>query len=93
MAKDRARDPKRVPNLGISDPISHVRPMTQHETGILLHASDNATQQQYNDERTHELKTIKSGMYAKSVGKHVEFLNKDTPKETLKVDSNPVKVK
>lgn len=25
MAKDRARDPKRVPHLGISDPISHVK--------------------------------------------------------------------
>lgn len=25
MAKDRARDPKRVPSLGISDPISNVR--------------------------------------------------------------------
>ena len=27
MAKDRANDPKRIPNLGISDPISHVRTM------------------------------------------------------------------
>ena len=25
MAKDRARDPRRVPSLGISDPISHVK--------------------------------------------------------------------
>lgn len=28
MAKDRARDPKRVPSLGISDPISHVKVRT-----------------------------------------------------------------
>jgi hypothetical protein len=25
VAKDRARDPKRVPSLGISEPISHVK--------------------------------------------------------------------
>jgi hypothetical protein len=25
MAKDRAKDPKRIPNLGIDNPISHVK--------------------------------------------------------------------
>lgn len=95
MAKDRAKDPKRVPSLGISDPISHVRPMSQGETAMKLHLSDNSTQKQYNDERTHELKSIKNGMYAKSGGKHIDFLNKiaDERPETIKVNSNPAKGK
>ena len=36
MAKDRARDPKRVPSLGISDPISHVKVVKGSKHGMEL---------------------------------------------------------
>lgn len=96
MAKDRARDPKRVPSLGISDPISHVKVVApgEHRAENLKMDGD-TTYKRWNSNRTKRAERIKSGWMARK-GAELEAMGVPVhhkASEPVKISSDPAKGK
>ena len=92
MAKDRAKDPKRVPSLGISDPISHVSVMDPRHVNESYGVTPKNRQEkvkEYNDTQTRWASKTHSGELAKR-GADLTSVSKGS---VVKINSNPVKVK
>lgn len=92
MAKDRAKDPKRVPNLGISNPISHVSVMDPSHVDSSYGVTPANRQSQvkaYNDTQTRWAEKTHSGEFAKRAADMTTVSKGDT----VKINSNPVKGK
>jgi hypothetical protein len=87
MAKDRARDPKRVPSLNIGEPKSHVRVTSQGgHSDAVRHMKLDAFGQ--TDEMRHEDGMIDRALigYENSIGAH----GVDEP---IKINTDPTKKK
>lgn len=80
----RERDPKRVPSLGISDPISHVFVLDNDSDTEIDWANHNDSKRKITD-------FIASGGNARGGAKMMELENKNSGKKpnVIKIDSNP----
>ena len=65
MAKDRAKDPKRVPSLGISDPISHVNVVESGTEGRLSKAKAKFDSEWGTDAMRHRIAAINQNRTAR----------------------------
>ena len=104
MAKDRAKDPKRVPSLGISDPISHVQAVdaSQFDLDTGVWGADPETRQarvkRSNDYTTASLERRHAGEYVKSEADFRNTMNSvdrrlgKTP-NVVKINTDPAKGK
>lgn len=82
MAKDRANDPKRIPNLGISDPISHVRTMGSGPNPLFYNQKFDSNFD------TDEERIRHANMYEEQIGKSNAYFAKKGKTNVIKIDSS-----
>lgn len=95
MAKDRAKDPKRVPSLGINDPISGVRtlPGAGSGRGFAAHVKANSRNKYDAYGHTDEAREMLSEHDAKMINMNNDEDREQGQNKTIKISSDPAKGK